>query len=109
MLPCRPGTNQRALDDDVRNLAKRLKRADPLAFGLLNCKGAMRVFKHSSQVSLAGFDLVFKVPDGTDPKQVQSLRAVLLLPQRAPSLSWRARDVGQLCARLQVCAQEHES
>ncbi|GAB1320777.1 hypothetical protein MFIFM68171_10987 [Madurella fahalii] len=44
-LLCRPGTDVQALKDSVRNLARKLRRADPFAFGLLNCKGFMRVFE----------------------------------------------------------------
>lgn len=80
----------RALNDDVRDLARKLMRADPFAFGLLNCKGVMRLFEQSApQPDLTGFDLVFNVPQGTDPTQLRSLRAQLLSRDGAPSLTRR--------------------
>jgi hypothetical protein len=75
-LPCRAGTDVRALSGDVRSLALKLKRADPFAFGLLTCLGVMRVFSQAPQVELTGFDLVFKVPVA-DTEQLQSLRALV--------------------------------
>lgn len=78
-LPCRPQTNMRALHNDVRDLSLKLRHADPFAFGLLNCKGDMRAFKPPPrQLDLAGLDLVFHVPEGTDAKRLQSLRALLV-------------------------------
>jgi len=103
-LPCRPETDVRALQDDVRDLALKLRRADPFAFGLLNCKGAIRVFKPPpppQQLDLAGFDLVFNLPEGTDAKQLQSLRALLLLSRDgAPSLSRRVRLAQELATSV---------
>ncbi|RYP79592.1 hypothetical protein DL769_002902 [Monosporascus sp. CRB-8-3] len=99
-LPCRPETNVGALDADVRDLARKLKFADPFAFGLLNCKGVMRVFTPPPQVDIAGFDLVFNVPEGTDPEQIQSLRALLLAPDGAPSLSRRVRLAQELATSV---------
>ncbi|KAK4096486.1 hypothetical protein N658DRAFT_553729 [Parathielavia hyrcaniae] len=78
-LPCRAPSNIRALDTDVRDLARKLKRADPFAFGLLNCKGVVRVFgQPQKQLDLTGFDLVFNVPEGADATRMTSLRALLL-------------------------------
>ncbi|KAG7294543.1 hypothetical protein NEMBOFW57_004618 [Staphylotrichum longicolle] len=86
-LPCRPSmTDVRALSDDVRALALKLRRADPHAFGLLNCKGAMRVFARpaaegagaAGQVQVVGFEVVFNVPGGADAARVKSLRGALL-------------------------------
>ncbi|KAK4031553.1 hypothetical protein C8A01DRAFT_51409 [Parachaetomium inaequale] len=100
-LPCRPETNVRALQNDVRDLALKLGRADPFAFGLLNCKGAMRAFKPPPrQLDLAGFDLVFNVPEGTDAKRLQSLRALLLSRDGAPSLSRRVRLAQELATSV---------
>ena len=100
-LPCRPETNVRALHNDVRDLALKLRRADPFAFGLLNCKGAMRAFKPPPrQLDLAGFDLVFNMPEGTDAKRLQSLRALLLSRDGAPSLSRRVRLAQELATSI---------
>ena len=100
-LPCRPQTNVRALQNDVRGLALKLRHADPFAFGLFNCKGAMQAFKPPPrQLDLAGFDLVFNVPEGIDVKQVQSLRALLLSRDGAPSLSRRVRLAQELATSV---------
>jgi hypothetical protein len=99
-LPCRPGTDLRAVGNDVRGLARKLRRADPFAFGLLSCKGAMRVPGPPAATGLSGFDLVFNVPAGADAKQLQSLRARLLLPARAPSLSRRVRLAQELATSV---------
>ena len=99
-LPCRPGTDMHALSGDVRDLARKLRHADPFAFGLLNCKGAMRVLGQPPGLDLAAFDLVFNPPPGTDAEQLQSLRALLLLPTAAPSLSRRLRLAQELATSV---------
>ena len=99
-LPCRPGTDVHALTGDVRDLARKLRHADPFAFGLLNCKGAMRVLGQPPGLDLAAFDLVFNLPPGTDAEQLQSLRALLLLPAAAPSLSRRLRLAQELATSV---------
>ncbi len=101
-LSCRPQTDVRALNDDVRDLARKLKHADPFAFGLLNCKGVMRVFGSPPQLDLAGFDLVFNVPEGTDATQMKSLRGLLLGREGggAPSLSRRVRLAQELATSV---------
>ncbi|KAH6635547.1 hypothetical protein B0J18DRAFT_407059 [Chaetomium sp. MPI-SDFR-AT-0129] len=91
-LPCRLQTDARALNDDVRDLARKLKGADPFAFGLLNCKGVMRVFGQSApQMDLEGFDLVFNVPEGTDATRMKSLRGLLLGSEGGNTLSLSRR------------------
>jgi hypothetical protein len=101
-LPCRPQTNVDALNDDIRDLACKLKRADPFAFGLLNCKGVIRVFAPAPQRDLKGFDLVFNVPEGTDATQMKSLRELLLGREGngAPSLSRRVRLAQELATSV---------
>ena len=73
-LPCRPGSEQ-VLSNDVRELARKLSRAEPLTFGLLNCKGAMRMMDPTGR-HLQGFDLILRIPNGMEI--LQSLRQVLL-------------------------------
>ncbi|KAK4232770.1 hypothetical protein C8A03DRAFT_20007 [Achaetomium macrosporum] len=102
-LPCRPQTDVHALNDDVRELARKLKRADPFAFGLLNCKGVMRVFGQAPNMDLEGFDLVFNVPEGTDPRQMKSLRRLLLSGREGGgplSLSRRVRLAQELATSV---------
>ncbi|KAK4034441.1 hypothetical protein C8A01DRAFT_49154 [Parachaetomium inaequale] len=97
-----PSTDVRALNDDVRDLARKLKHADPFAFGLLNCKGVMRVFGSPPQLDLAGFDLVFNVPEGTDATEMKSLRGLLLGREGggAPPLSRRVRLAQELATSV---------
>ncbi|KAI0392356.1 hypothetical protein F5Y17DRAFT_477712 [Xylariaceae sp. FL0594] len=100
-LPCRPGTDVQALKADIRDLALKLRHADPFAFGLLNCRGAMHAFKPPPrQREIAGFHLLFNVPRGTDVKQLQSLRALLLSRDGAPSLSRRVRLAQELATSI---------
>ncbi len=61
-IVCRPGSNPNALARDVRVLARKLVKADPLAFGLLNCKGIVKVL--ADQRRDASLDLVLRMPPG---------------------------------------------
>jgi hypothetical protein len=94
-LPCRPGCDVAALEEDVRDLTRKLSRADPFVFGLLSCKGAIRVFD-SAHRDIAAFDLVFRAPEGS--KSLQSLRQTLLdSDANAPiSISRRVRFAQEL-------------
>ncbi|KAH8654243.1 hypothetical protein BGZ61DRAFT_435191 [Ilyonectria robusta] len=74
--PCKPGM-QEAMTDDIRNLAQKLSRADPLAFGLLNCKGVMRVTDPRQPSRTLSFNLIFRIPNGMGIPQ--SLRQTLIL------------------------------
>ena len=85
-LPLRAGLNPVALERDVRDLAKKLSRADPFVFGLLKCKGAVRLsdppLTPSQPTRARGYELVLNAPRG-DIEVLQSLRHVLLNPQGA--------------------------
>lgn len=99
---------------DVRVLASKLSQADPLAFGLFNCKGIVPVIRRndyvasspqsrpelSPPVSLPGarslspnhlgcshFQIIFRIPHGMEA--LKSLRAMLLRPDEHMSLSWK--------------------
>lgn len=76
---CGPLTDIRNLSQNVTELAAKLSEADPAVFGLLSCKGAMRIPQHSSSGTNApprAFQLVFRFPDGVEV--LQSLRYQLL-------------------------------
>jgi hypothetical protein len=94
-LPCRPGCDIAALEEDVRDLTRKLSRADPFAFGLLSCKGAIKVY-NSPHRDLTAFDLVFRAPAGME--SLQSLRQALLdADADAPiSISQRVRFAQEL-------------
>jgi hypothetical protein len=80
---CKPGM-QESMTDDIRELAQKLSRADPLAFGLLNCKGVTRVTDPRHPSRIVSFDLIFRIPEGMEIPQ--SLRQTLILyPGRSHS------------------------
>ncbi|WKT53719.1 hypothetical protein QSH57_004303 [Fusarium oxysporum f. sp. vasinfectum] len=80
---CKPGM-QEAMTNDIRDLAQKLSRADPLAFGLLNCKGVTRVTDPRHPSRIVSFDLIFRIPEGMEIPQ--SLRQSLILyPGRSHS------------------------
>ncbi|KAA6410790.1 MAG: hypothetical protein FRX48_05100 [Lasallia pustulata] len=58
----------------VRNVARILSKSDPWTFGLLACRGAIKIWDSSGQISQ--FELVFDVPSGL--QNPASLRSRLL-------------------------------
>lgn len=83
---CQIGRNLSTQNDDVRTLARKLASADPWTFGLLNCKGVMKVIDGSLK-QIQGFDFVFRLPDSMEV--LQSLRQNLLSGEMHLSLSRR--------------------
>jgi len=70
-----PTANPNYTTKEVRNLARTLAEVDPETFGLLKCRGVMKVPKPESH-NLTDFKFIFDVPHGlTKPR---SLRAILL-------------------------------
>ncbi|KAF7545872.1 hypothetical protein G7Z17_g8852 [Cylindrodendrum hubeiense] len=96
-LVCRPGSTD-AMTNDVRDLAQKLSHADPLTFGLLNCKGAMRITDPRQPSHIISFDLFLRIPDGMEIPQ--SLRQFFLLypggTGSSPSITRRVRIAQQL-------------
>ncbi|KAH6697422.1 hypothetical protein F5X68DRAFT_272349 [Plectosphaerella plurivora] len=83
---CRPGADLNALTADTRKLASRLTAADPLAFGLLNCKGVIKVPGDVTTGQSPSFTMVYRPPDGFKPEDsCSSLRDFLLINTRKPS------------------------
>ncbi|OJJ46453.1 hypothetical protein ASPZODRAFT_142268 [Penicilliopsis zonata CBS 506.65] len=90
-------TRIRDLLRDVRVLATKLSQADPLAFGLLNCKGVVPVSRQhaaSSEREYVRFQLVFRIPHGMEV--LQSLRHLLLNSDAYLSLSQKVRIAREL-------------
>lgn len=83
---CQTGRPLSTQNDDVRTLARKLGCTDPWTFGLLNCKGVMKVI-HPVRHQILGFDFVFRVPDSMD--SLRSLRQDLLSGELNHSLSRR--------------------
>lgn len=84
---CPPEANIQILTKDVRDLARKLKGADALTFGLLQCSGVVKVFDADRKI--VSFDFVFYIPEGL--KNPQSLRQILISADKTLSLSDRFR------------------
>ncbi|KAI8623725.1 hypothetical protein F5Y19DRAFT_457253 [Xylariaceae sp. FL1651] len=80
-IQCDEQADRDELTKSVRLLATKLKRADPLTFGLLECQGVMKV-----SGAKPSFDLILNTPSGKDA--FRSLRDALL-SEGTPSLSQR--------------------
>ncbi|KAF3359139.1 hypothetical protein VdG1_05187 [Verticillium dahliae VDG1] len=77
----RPGMDIEIMKSDIRVLAHKLSRADPLAFGLLNCKGVNGNVDSHDPSRILSFDLILRIPSGMEVPQ--SLRQMLLLYPKA--------------------------
>lgn len=92
-----------ALSRDVRHLALKLSQADPIAFGLLTCKGVMQVSQQdpsgaSSQRQPMALNFIFRVPPGMDT--LFSLRQKLLMSDVHVSVTGRARIACELAKSI---------
>lgn len=79
-IRCLPSSDVTKLTRDVRDLARKLTQADPLRFGLLSCKGVVRVLEPTTQ-RLRSFDMIFRAPDennNNNMSRFQCLRESLL-------------------------------
>jgi len=126
---------------DVGVLATKLSRTDPLVFGLLNCKGVMAVPRQPtapstlpnqvqalslsplapdsslrspspSQRDYSCFKLVFRIPQGMETQQVQSLRYLLLGSDANISLSCKvclARELAKAVNYVHTFAFVHKN
>ena len=90
-VSCPPDYPPDVFTKDVRDLARKLLKAEPGTFGLLNCKGVIQYANRDCPLS---YTFVFKVPDGlSEPK---SLRNILLSPTQSHSLSDRFKLANDL-------------
>lgn len=90
---CRGGRSLTDSNDDVRILAKKLGSINPWTFGLLNCKGVIKVIDRQRK-EIQAFDFVFRVPGSLEV--VQSLRQNLLAGEMHYSLSRRIHMAKEL-------------
>jgi hypothetical protein len=98
-VACHPETNKLMLTEDVRDLARKLGRADPFTFGLLSCLGAIKVLDPNDEKRITSFDFVFNIPDGM--KNPRSLRELLLIDSVTTySLSDRFKIAKQLATSV---------
>jgi serine/threonine protein kinase len=112
-IKCRPSTNVAAQDRDLRSLARKLKHADPVAFGLLQCKGVVYIqhpqpeTPHEDGIerssprpgpqSIAAFQFIFHFPD--DMPVLRSLRDMLLNTDEAQVPLSRRLSIGRELAK----------
>ena len=93
-VTCDRGESIPLLTKHVRELAKKLTKADPFTFGLMKCRGVVKLTSHEGHLS--GFNFVFNVPDTlSDPI---SLRGMLLRGQYNGLLNGRF-DIAKQLAR----------
>lgn len=71
-----PAANANSTTKEVRNLARVLAEVDPSTFGLLKCRGVIKVPRENTLQPVSDFKLIFDVPAHLSCPQ--SLRAVLL-------------------------------
>ncbi|KAL4918418.1 hypothetical protein BDW62DRAFT_200798 [Aspergillus aurantiobrunneus] len=130
-------TRVRDVARDVRVLAAKLSQADPLAFGLLNCKGVVPVPRQQESPPLLSqsgpnlappspaprphtpsptpkdyshFQIVFRIPEGMEV--LQSLRQLLLNSDTHMSLSRKvhmARELGKAVNYVHTFAFVHKN
>lgn len=92
-----------ALKRNIRQLAVKLSQADPLAFGLLSCKGVMPVRARdprtgSPQDDIVAFHMVFRIPPGMD--HLRSLRDLLISSPYSLSVTQRVRTAHELATSI---------
>lgn len=96
-VACDPEANISVLKKDVRDLARKLSRADPVTFGLFNCRGVVQV-TDAAKKNVTSFDFVFRVQEGME--NPQSLRSILKSADVNLSLSDRFRVALQLATSV---------
>jgi hypothetical protein len=64
-VACDLEANVSILTKDVRELATKLSRAKPLTFGLLNCRGVVKV-ADSAKKKVTSFTFVFRIPESLE-------------------------------------------
>lgn len=96
-VPCLEQGNIRRLRADIRELARKLRHADPIQFGLLKCYGVLEnVASHPLQQR--SFTFVFRTVQGFSAPQ--SLRGKLLASQANHSLSDRLNIAKELAKSI---------
>lgn len=73
-ITCNPMAEIARTTKDVRDIARVLSKSDPFTFGLLTCRGVIKVADSAENVT--SFELIFTVPEGL--KNPRSLRNLLL-------------------------------
>ncbi|KAL5379200.1 hypothetical protein DPSP01_008649 [Paraphaeosphaeria sporulosa] len=92
-VPCLEGVNVDILTKDVRELARKLSVADPFTFGLLQCRGVVKIYGTEGRKPTA-FDFIFQIP--SELHSPRSLRATLLNSGTDASLTSRVQIARKL-------------
>ena len=95
-ITCNPEVNVSVFTKDIRDLATKLRQADTLAFGLLNCRGVVKVTDPIQKATT--FHLIFNIPEGLETPR--SLRDILNSPDNSISLSDRFKVARQLATSV---------
>ena len=72
-IPCNPEVDVGLVTRDVRELARKLFSVDPLTFGILQCRGVIRVMEPGSGRPHS-FDFIFNIPRelSNEPRSLRS-------------------------------------
>ncbi|KAH7077060.1 hypothetical protein FB567DRAFT_596251 [Paraphoma chrysanthemicola] len=92
-----PEADPAVQNTDVRDLARKLANTDPLKFGLLQCRGVVKVLDANRKIS--SYDFVFHIPPSLRSPPL-SLRKILIDATPDISLSRRFHIAQQLAQSL---------
>lgn len=95
-VPSFPGLDSSVQNRDVRDLARKLTGTDPLRFGLLRCRGVVKVTNADNEIE--SYDFIFHIPPSL--RSPKSLRDVLIQAKPDLSLSSRFHIAQQLSQSL---------
>lgn len=72
-IPCDPEVDIDLVTKDVRKLARMLSSVDPFTFGILQCRGVVRIMESGSRRP-SSFDFVFQIPRelSNEPRTLRS-------------------------------------
>ena len=70
-VPCVDGSYVGQLSKDIRTLARKLSCADPSTFGVLNCRGYVKL-KTSNNSRTASYEIIFNTPSLEQPRSLRS-------------------------------------
>lgn len=74
-IPCDPEIDIDLVTKNIRELARKLSSVEPLAFGILQCRGVVRVIEPGSRRP-SSFDFIFRIPRELS-NEPESLRSYL--------------------------------
>ena len=94
-IPCDRDVDKTLLIKDVRQLARKLSSMDPFTFGILQCRGVIRI---TDDVRTSFFDFAFKIPKelGSEPKGLRYFlteRVQLTLTERVQLAMQLAKSI----------------